>query len=379
VAIFQRRNISGKSYDTSILTHTKPVSTSIHCSDSDTTNLSIPQVPHPLQTLVEINMVSLLGLLNRFLPFATPGTPLLQDLIHLGAICTLLYYAPQIQHWAQKQQHPTGEINEVRDDGTVHLDNTPPAPHDGEPREPAVANENADQHTAPDDFEDVPNDDLEGEDVQADVQEGQPGPAGPANVPAHRNVGAKKAKSLARKDQRRAYNEFMRSQGDAQRAEDAKDAAEREAALAAERERRKAATAALEAKKAKEREQKREAERKQRDEEIRCRELAITLVKEALDDQRMCDLFKVAKQVSGEVNEEWVERIVRSSELVGMRNGVLTMITSVGWAIRVSQQDVRQLYENAAVQDMSDESGAVSYDQLGSLFENILKERTVTV
>jgi hypothetical protein len=65
--------------------------------------------------------------------------------------------------------------------------------------------------------------------------------------------------------------------------------------------------------------------------------------------------------------------------LVGMRNGVLTMITSVGWAIRVSQQDVRQLYENAAVQDMSDESGAVSYDQLGGLFENILKERAVTV
>ena len=55
------------------------------------------------------------------------------------------------------------------------------------------------------------------------------------------------------------------------------------------------------------------------------------------------------------------------------------MITSVGWAVRVSQQDVRQLYENAAVQDISDESGAVTYDQLGSLFETILKERPVMV
>lgn len=319
----------------------------------------------------------MLGLLNRLLPFATPGTPLLQDLVHLGAICTLLYYAPQIQHWAQEQQNAAGAPNEALNDDTIHLDNVPPTPQDEEPRDPAPADGRADQNAAQDDFENVPNDNLE--EQHADIQEGQPGPAGPANTPAHRNVGAKKAKSLARKDQRRAYNEFMRSQGDAQRAEEAKDAAEREAALAAERERRKAATAALEAKKAKEREQKREAERKQREEEIRCRELAITLVREALDDLRMCDLFKVARQVGGDVDEEWVERIIRSSELVGIRNGVLTMITSVGWAIRVSQQDVRQLYENAAVQDMSDESGAVGYDQLGSLFEGILKERAVAV
>lgn len=324
-------------------------------------------------------MASIIGLLNRFLPFATPGTPLLQDLIHLGAICTLLYYAPQIQHWAQEQQNPARVPGENADDNAVHLDNAPPAPHNEEPREPALADDNADQHAAPDDFENVPNDNFEAERAHADIEEGLPGPAGPANTSAHRNVGAKKTKSLARKDQRRAYNEFMRSQGDAQRAEEAKDAAEREATLAVERERRKAAAAALEAKKAKEREQKREAERKQREEEIRSRELAISLVREALDDQRMCDLFKVARQVGGDVDEEWVERIIRSSDLVGMRNGVLTMITSVGWAVRVSQQDVRQLYENAAVQDMSDESGAVTYEQLGGMFENILKGHPVTV
>ena len=258
-------------------------------------------------------MASIIGLLNRFLPFATPGTPLLQDLVHLGAICTLLYYAPQIQHWVQEQQNPTGAQDETQNDNTVHLDNAPRAPQDENPRQPAFADDNADQHAAPDDFENVPNDNFEAEQAHADIEEGQPGPAGPANAPPHRNVGAKKAKSLARKDQRRAYNEFMRSQGDAQRAEDAKDAAEREATLAVERERRKAAAAALEAKKAKERERKREAERKQREEEIRCRELAISLVREALEDQRMCDLFKVARQVGGDVDEEWVERIIRSA------------------------------------------------------------------
>jgi hypothetical protein len=321
-------------------------------------------------------MASILGLVNRLLPFATPGTPLLQDLIHLGAICTLLYYAPQIQHWAQERQNATGESDGLPIDDTANLADANPAPHD---QEPARDDNEMDQRAAVDDFENVEAGDQGGPHDDANIQEGEPGPAGPANTPAHRNLGAKKAKSLARKDQRRAYNEFMRSQGDAQRAEDAKDAAEREATLAAERERRKAATATLEAKKAKEREQKRETERKQREEEIRSRELAITLVREALDDQRVCDLFKVAKQVGGDADEEWVERIIRSSELVGMRNGVLTMITSVGWAVRISQQDVRQLYENAAVQDISDESGAVSYDQLGSMFEIILKERAVTV
>jgi hypothetical protein len=189
-------------------------------------------------------MASILGLVNRLLPFATPGTPLLQDLIHLGAICTLLYYAPQIQHWAQERQHATGESDGLPIDDTANLADANPAPHD---QEPARDDDEMNQRAAVDDFENVEFGDQGGPHDDANIQEGEPGPAGPANTPAHRNLGAKKAKSLARKDQRRAYNEFMRSQGDAQRAEDAKDAAEREATLAAERERRKAATATLEA------------------------------------------------------------------------------------------------------------------------------------
>ena len=324
-------------------------------------------------------MASIISLINRLLPFATPGTPLLQDLVHLGAICTILYYAPQIQHWAQERQHqhePPG--GETAGDATPTA-NAPEAPHEEAPGDDAREfNHDADQGAPVDDFENAQFNDPVEDNANAHMQEGQPGPAGPPNVPAHRNVGAKKAKSLARKDQRRAYNEFMRSQGDAQRAEEAKGAAEREAAIAAEKERRKAAAAVVEAKKAKEREQKREAERKQREEEMKSRELAIKLVREALDDDGLCDLFKVARQVGGDADEEWVERILRASDLVGMKDGVLTMITSVGWAARVSQQDVRQLYENAATQDVSDESGAIGYDRLGSMFETILRERAVT-
>lgn len=320
-------------------------------------------------------MASILGLVNRLLPFATPGTPLLQDLVHLGAICTLLYYAPQIQHWAQSQQPENGTHDFPLPDHAAQETDEPDVPGNHEPRQAFVEDDNADQPAPANNLENDEDNDQDDLNADPDIQEGQ---AGPANTPAHRNLGAKKAKSLARKDQRRAYNEFMRSQGDAQRAEEAKGAVEREAALAVERERRKAAAAVVEAKKAKEREQKREAERKQREEELRARELALGLVRDALEDQGMCDLFKVARQVGGEADEEWVERILRASDLVGMRDGVLTMITSVGWAVRVTQQDVRQLYENAAVQDVSDESGAISYEQLGGMFEKVLKERAVT-
>ncbi|KAM0713515.1 hypothetical protein Q7P37_010477 [Cladosporium fusiforme] len=325
-------------------------------------------------------MASLFNLLNRLLPFATPGTPLLQDLVHLGAICTVLYYAPQIQNWAQQRQNEHGTPNQglVDDAGQPTHAPGPANDHDQEPLDVPVENNHAQEREPVDDPEEQ-EDDNPG-DANANAVEGEAGPANPPNIPntpAHRNVGAKKAKSLARKDQKRAYNEFMRSQGEAQRAQEAEGAAEREAALAVEKERRRAAAAAYEAKKAKEREQKRELERKQREEEIKSRELAMSLVRDALDEEGMCDLFKVAKQVGGDADEEWVERILRASDVVGTKDGVLTMITSVGWAVRVSQQDVRQLYENAAMQDVSDESGAFSYDQLGSMFETILRERAV--
>src|SRR5205823_4972601 len=55
-----------------------------------------------------------------------------------------------------------------------------------------------------------------------------------------RPIGKKKAASLARRERVRAYHEFVREQADQQRALDASTAAAREAALEAERARRKA-------------------------------------------------------------------------------------------------------------------------------------------
>lgn len=315
-------------------------------------------------------MVSFFGLLNRLLPFATPGTPLLQDLVHLGAICTLLYYAPQIQQWAQDRR---SEVQQPAQPA-VNEDAAP-----AEPDEPAVR----EVHEAEVDgdgaipLQNVNHDQQDLQNEQVPIAEGQPGPANRDNMPTQRNVGAKKAKSLAKKDQRRAYHEFMRSQGDAQRARDAEGAEEREAALQAERERRKAKEAELEAKKAKEREQKREAERKERDEEIKRRDLVVSLVKEQLEESRLCDLFRVAKQVGGDADEEWVERILKASGLLGMKDGVLTMVTSVGWAARISREDMDQAYRQALEEGTRDD-GSISYERLGGILETTLRTRAAT-
>jgi hypothetical protein len=318
-------------------------------------------------------MAFVVGILNRLLPFATPGTPLVQDLVHLGAICTVLYFAPQIQQWIQTRQ---SGVDGVNGDPAQPID----IPPNAQPNVVGDIPERQDdeQHEAQPDAN--PDDHINEVVAQApdfgEPQEGQAGLEGPVANANHRNVGAKKAKALARKDQKRAYNEFMRSQGDAQRAKDAEGAAEREAALAAERERRRATEVALETRRTKEREQKRDAERREREEEFRRRDLVVKLVREALEENSMCDLFKVARQVGGDADEEWVEKIMNASGLLGTRDGVMTMVTSMGWAVKLRGGDVQKMYQNAMDGDAESADGSVSYESLGGMLEAVLNEKS---
>jgi len=237
-------------------------------------------------------MASLLGYLNRLLPFATPGTPLVQDLLHLTAICGALYFAPQVQEWYQRrdtqQDAPNREVPAQGEEPEAQDEDVPRLHIDYGAGNPAVRAEthpqNEEDHVQP---EQQANAQQEPEE---EIDDGQPGPAQNARVPdlpAARNVGAKKAKALAKKDQRRAYHEFQRSQGEAQRARDAEGAAEREAELAAERDRRREAAERVREKEAREREVKRESERKAREDEIRKREKVVEMVKEDLI-RRLC-------------------------------------------------------------------------------------------
>ena len=313
----------------------------------------------------------ILGSLNRLLPFATPGTPPVQDLIHLVAVCLLLYFAPQIQEYlrgprdilqTQPEQEATDLVATQDEDNHEDMRNEAPA------AEPFLGGGEPDAAAAPL-REAVRDEQL----LQDDILEGQPGPAHVPNTAANRNVGAKKAKSLARRDQRRAYHEFVRSQGDAERARDAEGAAERDAALTAERERRRAAEAALDAKKAKERDERKAKEEQDRADKLRRREFAVGIVRDELAARNMCDLFRVPEKVGGDVDEIWVENMLNAAGVLGKKGDTLTMITSMGWVVRVTEQQMANLYITAAEDGMGGADGRIEMEDLGAVLETMLR------
>ncbi|KAK6007303.1 hypothetical protein QM012_006311 [Aureobasidium pullulans] len=318
--------------------------------------------------------------LNILLPFATPGTPLYQDLLHLAALCTALYYAPQIQAYIQERRQSQTH-NQAEHQTEQHIPQL-------EPEAPELRQQQAVPTPRPF-IEDAEEDDQEQPDApfndfagpagaQQDDDDGEPGPVNPRpQAPPgsnnNRTVGAKKAKSLQRRDQRRAYHEFMRSQGEAQRARDAEGAEEREAQLAAERARRAVKEAEVEAKRAKEREEKKLKEERAREEEIQRRERAVRLVRAELESRRVVDLEDVARQVGGNAGREWIEGLVRASGLLLESQGQYrTMITANGWAVRVESADMEALYSEAVAD--ADGDGAVAYAKLGERLESILRE-----
>lgn len=309
-------------------------------------------------------MASFINFINRLLPFASPGTPILQDLIHLGVIATLLYFAPQIQErFRQHEQHDGEPILETETHQELPAD---PEQHMNEGQDGDHGQANEEEHA---DQDQIPDHEA--------PQEGEAGPANAPNMPAQRNVGAKKSKSLARKDQRRAYNEFMRSQGEAQRARDAEGAAEREVEQDAERERRRIAAAIVEGKKVKEREQRKERERLERESEISRRDEVLGLVRRELEESGMVNLFDVASNVGGDADEVWVERILNAGGLLGWSpdGERLTLILSTGWVARISRHDMQRVYERAASSGLADPKGRISFEDIGGLLEAVLRER----
>ena len=299
-----------------------------------------PQQPPP-------KMASLLSLLNRLIPFATPGTPVIQDLLHLATVCTLLYFAPHLQDHLQTRATTRHQpATQPAQDDPVRAPT--PRAHDAPAAPAAPAPVPAPAPAPPPILAPPPEPDARG---------------APAATTA-RNVGAKKAKSLARRDQRRAYHEFVRTQGEAARAADAEGAAEREAAARAERARRGAAEAALEAARAEERRERKERAAGARRAEARAREEVVGLVREGA-----WELGAVAERVGG-VDAGWVEGVVRASGMVGRKGEELTVVTETGWVVRVSGEQMGRVYRRVV-----EEGGGAGFERLGRLVEEELGVR----
>ncbi|KAG8624668.1 hypothetical protein KVT40_007735 [Elsinoe batatas] len=320
--------------------------------------------------------------INRLLPFATPGTPLTTDLIHLVVLCGLLYYAPQIQtiikdkllkdpNTAQSQQNESPTQHAATNDPPL---DQPQAQADPNPPPPAAINANPPNIAQPDA---IPDPAPPPPPVDPAPADGAPGPAhaagpDPSSI-RNRQVGAKKAKSLARRDQRRAYNEFQRSQGEAQRAREAEGAAEREAALAEERARRATVEAELREAERREREERKERERREEAKERRAREVAVGIVRDAVRERGWVDLGEVASRVGR--GREWLEGLVRVEGMLGEREGEVTMVTGEGWLVRVAEGDMREVWRVLERRVNVSDAERVGFDEVGNVLEGILRSK----
>lgn len=334
-------------------------------------------------------------LLNALLPFTKPGTPIFQDLVHTGILCGTLYFAPQIAEWynaqraqgtavegvqearqpreetedgdvPQPEEPPLDERLVLQDDGEEAIPGPPPPlaptppPHHHQPHAPLV--------------EDFPEDAPNGNAFLNDVA----GPANPNNprpTPANRTIGAKKAKSLARKDQRRAYHEFHRQEAELRRLQEAEGATEREAILTAERERRARIEEEIREKEREERDKVKKEREREADEENMRRERVILAVREGIHGLGAVDLVNEAwKEGKDRV---WIERVVRASGLLGQvqRDGSHAMITTQGWFVKIDAELMEKAYA-AAVSFGDQQDGKVSFSDFGSILETVIMART---
>ncbi|KAF1927245.1 uncharacterized protein M421DRAFT_422094 [Didymella exigua CBS 183.55] len=324
-------------------------------------------------------------LLNFLLPFTKPGTPILQDLIHTIILCGTLYYAPQVAEW-----YNTRQLGNTTDGAGRDEDQDQNHGEDAQQAEPYDTRQESQRHHQP-----AFQPQIEDEDEAPIPQPGpleppapQPphaeqlvpdeGGAGPANerpraTPANRAIGAKKAKSLARKDQRRAYHEFHRQEAELRRLQDAEGRDEREAAAAAEKARRVAAEAEIREAERREREEVKAQRGREASEERGRRERVVESVRSQLVSRGAADLAEAA-YTEGK-DQLWVERLVRASGILSQSTaGEKVLITSQGWVVRVDKELMEMAYKEA--EEAGDKrEGKVEFGDFGEMLERAVRAR----
>ncbi|KAF2247014.1 hypothetical protein BU26DRAFT_606059 [Trematosphaeria pertusa] len=331
------------------------------------------------------------SLLNLLLPFTNPNTPVIQDLIHTAVLCGTLYYAPQIAEYYNVCRNPPVYIDDTQQTGSEQdnaaLGNPPddipidenlvlqPDTDDGEEVEPPplAPTPPPGQARAP------PAEPAVWGGVNGDDQP-QFAEAGPANAdrprptPANRVVGAKKAKSLARKDQRRAYHEFHRQEAELRRLREAEGREEREAALQAEKARRAEVEREIAEREKSERERKKEEERREQEEERERRDRVVQRVRREVGGKGAVDLVDLAWEEGKD--KVWIEKLIRASGMLSQveKAGSHTMITGDGWLVRIDAVLMQKAYADAVAFGDSNE-GKVSFSELGGILEKAVRAR----
>ena len=343
--------------------------------------------------------MSLFSFINTVIPFSDPSRPLWRDVVLSIIICTFLWFAPQLQRdgaWRSLvnsiQKHRNSSTDEPEPEQPVQ-EPLPEADDDEHEDVPAIIP----NHTAEDNADDNSEEDEEWERIPPHIlnpglNAGEPaaGPAGPPNPPPprphqpprqrdpNRVVGAKKAKSIARRNQIRAYHEFMREQGDMQRAMDASTAKAAAKEVALERERRSKIEAEIYEREQRERAARKEREAKERAKEAEAISAATRIITDALKSCGMVELASVVAQVQRDV--QWGEVLIKHEGILGLKNESgkksLTLLTGKGWVVRIDEDDVNELYRRAAMgASKASLQATVQWQELGEVLGHILTNR----
>ncbi|KAF2794428.1 hypothetical protein K505DRAFT_324770 [Melanomma pulvis-pyrius CBS 109.77] len=338
-------------------------------------------------------MGALLSTANRLLPFTNPSTPVLQDLIHTAILFLTLYYGPQLVDYYNQnlraphpplEPSPTDPPDAAPDDLPIDENLVLQADSDDEVDPPPLA------PTPPPGFPgfaqpppppaDWANGFPDAGPANLDAGAGGEGPDRPRPTPQNRTIGAKKAKSLARKDQRRAYHEFHRQEAEIRRLREAEGRDEREALLAEEKARRAEVEREIQVRERGERERKKEEERREAEEERLRRERVVERVRKEVERCGAADLVKAAWEEGKD--RVWTERLVRASGMLSQSSKTgpsesettYTMITGGGWVVRFDSQLMRKAYADAVAYGDGN-SGKVDFTELGTILEKAIRAR----
>jgi len=205
------------------------------------------------------------------------------------------------------------------------------------------------------------------EDRQLEEEEGDAAPVAPTGPQPLRTsrtrvVGPKKARSLAARDRRRAYHEFLQAQ--AQQREEAEEALrEEEEARAFENARRRYQLEdEIAARKKVEREERAKREREEKE-------------KEARDAAKVVKVMKVGKPVVLKDlaarlgrNEEWVSKIAKRERFIGtMEDGAVGMVTKKGVWVKFDKEMTKKLLEILA------EKGRMEWREIADVMGELLQ------
>ncbi|RPB29252.1 hypothetical protein L211DRAFT_845241 [Terfezia boudieri ATCC MYA-4762] len=212
-----------------------------------------------------------------------------------------------------------------------------------------------------------------------------PPPPPPRRIPKTKTVGAKKAASLARRDQRRAYNEFHRSRALAAAEEARLEEEARAEEVFAERQRRAVAEEEIVARREKERiarqEREKEIEKAAKEDLGRLRSL-VTASGEGNGGRKAWKIEGLAGEIGR--NGKWVLEGLEKEGLLGVKERVsegaavgddaggreweMRMVTGKGYYVVVREADARALFEKL---DESGEKG-MSWAEMGRRLEEVL-------